>query len=142
MNSHNHPAFGFVGEWFFRALAGITPEAAHGGYKHFDIKPQVVGELTEARASVDTVRGPVASHWKRSKDAITLDVTIPANSHASVWVPKVGLSSFEIRESSRLVWANGKLVPGVPGIDSASDAGDWIKFEVGSGTYSFKLTKR
>lgn len=139
MNSHNHPAFGFVGGWFYRALAGIVPNAEHGGFERFDIKPFVVGDLKEAQASVDTVRGLVASHWVRTNNGITLNVTIPGNSTASVWVPKVGLADVVIAEGSKPIWHAGKFVPGVPGVESASDAGDWVKFEVGSGTYSFRL---
>ncbi|MCX6375659.1 MAG: family 78 glycoside hydrolase catalytic domain, partial [Armatimonadetes bacterium] len=139
MNSHNHPAFGFVGGWFYRALAGILPNAEHGGFERFDIKPYVVGDLTEAQASVQTVRGPVASHWVRSDNGLILNVTIPGNSTASVWVPKIGLSSVQVCEGGNPVWKNGKFVPGVAGISDASEAGDWIKFEVGSGTYSFRL---
>ena len=136
MNSHNHPAFGFVDGWFYRALAGINSEA---GFERFDIKPFVVGDLNEVRAEITTVRGLVASHWKRSKDGLTLDVTIPANSHASVWVPKVGLADPEVRIGTTTVWRKGKLVPGTPGIHWAADAGDWIKFEVGSGDYRFTI---
>lgn len=136
MNSANHPAFGFVDGWFYRALAGISSET---GFDHIDIKPCVVGDLKEARAKVDTVRGVVASHWKRTRDGLTLDVTIPANSRASVWAPKVGLAAPEVKVGTTTVWRNGKLVPGVPGIHSAEDAGKWIKFDVGSGEYRFTV---
>ncbi len=44
-----------------------------------------------------------------------------------------------MQEGRRIVWRHGKFVPGVPGIQGGSDAGDWIKFDVGSGPYSFKL---
>ena len=142
MNSHNHPAFGFVGGWFYRALAGIAPNAECAGFEHFDIKPFAVGDLKEARASVDTVRGPVASHWKRDGNSVSLKVTIPANSQASVWVPKVGFAEVEVKERRRVVWRDGKFIPGAPGLESASDAADWIKFEVGSGSYAFKLSGR
>jgi alpha-L-rhamnosidase len=138
MNSHNHPAFGFVDGWFYRALAGIN---SNSGFEQFDIKPFVVGDLNEAKAEITTVRGLVASHWKRSKDGLTLDVTIPANSQASVWVPKVGMADPEVRIGTTPVWQNGKLVPGTPGIHSASDAGDWVKLEVGSGEYSFTVAR-
>ncbi len=138
MNSHDHPAFGFVDGWFYRALAGINSEV---GFERFDIKPFVVGDLNEARAEITTVRGPVASHWKRSKDGLTLDVTIPANSRASVWVPKVGVADPEVRIGTTPVWRNGKLVPGTAGIHSASDVGDWVKVEVGSGEYSFAVAR-
>lgn len=142
MNSANHPAFGFVDGWFYRALAGISPDVEQPGFEHFDIKPFVVGDLKEAKAEVNTVRGRVASQWKRTGAGLTLDVTVPANSRASVWVPKVGLVDAEVKVGTTAVWRKGKLVPGTPGIHSASDASDWVKFEVGSGDYSFVVPER
>ena len=139
MNSHNHPAFGAISGWFYSMLAGIVPGDKHAGFEEFDIKPFAPGDLKEAKASVDTIRGLAASHWKRDGKGIVLNVTIPANSKASVWVPKVGLSNFKIEEGSKVVWRDGKFVAGVPGIEGALDAGDWVKFEVGSGEYKFKL---
>jgi len=139
MNSHNHPAYGAISGWFYRCLAGIVPNAEHPGFEHFDIKPFVAGDLKQAKASVNTIRGPVRSHWIRGKKGITLKVTIPANSKASIWAPKVGLADVRVKEGSKAVWRDGRFVPGVPGIESASDAGEWIKFEVGSGEYTLKL---
>lgn len=141
MNSANHPAFGFVDGWFYRALAGIQPDDMAGGFERFDIKPFVVGDLKEAKAEVNTVRGLVASHWRRSTDGLTLDVMIPANTVASVWVPKVGLADPEVKVGTTPVWRKGKLVRGTPGIHGALDAGDWVKLEVGSGEYSFVVGK-
>ena len=40
MNSFNHPAFGAVGEWVWRELAGINPDEEQPGYKHFFIRPR------------------------------------------------------------------------------------------------------
>ncbi|HUV04468.1 MAG TPA: family 78 glycoside hydrolase catalytic domain [Armatimonadota bacterium] len=142
MNSHNHPDLGSVSGWFYRMVAGIMPRDETPGYERFDIKPFAAGDLKEAKASINTIRGPAASHWKRDESGISLNVIIPANSQASVWVPKLGLADVEVKEGPRAVWRGGKFIPGVAGIDSASDAGDWIKFEAGSGTYSFRLEPR
>ncbi|MDH7480629.1 MAG: family 78 glycoside hydrolase catalytic domain [Armatimonadota bacterium] len=140
MNSHNHPAFGSISAWFYRKIAGIAPKFEHGGFEYFYIKPFVMGDLTEAKASVETIRGTAASHWKRSQDKLTLDATVPANSCASVWVPKNGIKNPIVKESGVLVWKGGKFIPGADGIESAADEGDWVRFEVGSGKYSFELS--
>lgn len=141
MNSANHPAFGFVDGWFYRALAGINPDSERGGFERFDIKPFVVGDLKEAKAEVDTVRGRVVSHWKRTGNGLTLDVTVPANSQASVWVPKVGLADPQVYVNGTPVWRIGAFIPGAPGIHSATDAGEWVEFEVGSGEYNFRAQR-
>jgi len=141
MMSQNHPALGSVSGWFYRMVAGIVPRADTPGYECFDIKPFVAGDLKEAKASLNTIRGLAASHWKRDERGISLNVTIPANTQASVWVPKVGLANIEVEEGSAVVWRSGKFIPGVAGIAGASDAGDWIRFEAGSGDYSFRLAR-
>ena len=40
MNSMNHWAFGAVGEWMWRDLAGINPDDEQPGFKHFIIRPR------------------------------------------------------------------------------------------------------
>ena len=62
MNSHNHPALGSIGEWFYKHLAGIQsdPDAALG-FKNIIIKPVVPGDLNHVNARTKTIRGIVAS---------------------------------------------------------------------------------
>lgn len=87
MNSFNHFAFGAVGEWIFRHIAGINPDPAQAGYKHIIIHPRPGGGLTWAEAEYDSIHGTIRSAWKTSGDSFVLDVTIPANTSATVYVP-------------------------------------------------------
>ena len=57
MNSLNHFGFGSVGEWVWRELAGINPDADDPGYKRFVIRPRPCGDLTWLKASYDSIRG-------------------------------------------------------------------------------------
>ena len=63
--SHNHPMFGSVSEWFYKALAGIQPAPDAVGFDKIVIKPQPVGDLRWVRASHDTARGRVSSAWEK-----------------------------------------------------------------------------
>ena len=139
MNSHNHPMFGSVGAWFYEALAGINADQAGPGYRRVIIKPHVVGDLTHVSAMVRTVRGVVSSSWTKGKESVILNITIPVNSEAQVYVPKAGLSAKTVAECGTVVWQNGSYVPGVAGITSATDEKEYVKFSVGSGSYSFEL---
>ena len=56
---------------FTKRLAGINPDPAAPGFKHFFIKPNVVGDLTSARARYDSVRGRIVSDWKTATTAST-----------------------------------------------------------------------
>jgi alpha-L-rhamnosidase len=139
MNSHNHPAFGAVSGWFYRMLAGIVPDSNYAGYERFDIKPFVPSGLDEVRAVVDTVRGRVISNWQRKNSGLVLSVSIPTNSKAFVWVPKVGIDNAVVYEGEAVVWKDGKFVPGVEGLTGAEDSGEWIRFEAGAGSYKFEV---
>ena len=66
MNSHNHPMFGSVGSWLYKALAGIN-QAAGSGFEKIRIAPQMVRDLWHASASVQIYMGPVLSSWSRNR---------------------------------------------------------------------------
>src|SRR5690606_436196 len=40
MNSFNHYAYGAIGDWLYRCVAGIDTDEQLAGYKHIHIKPQ------------------------------------------------------------------------------------------------------
>ena len=87
MNSFNHQEFASVGEWIYRVILGIEPDESQPGYKHFFIRPRPGGSLTYARGSLRSVRGKIDVDWRRDGDALTLVVTIPPNTSATVTLP-------------------------------------------------------
>src|SRR5690606_16678553 len=64
MNSFNHYAYGAVGNWMYRTIAGIQPDPDHPGYKHFVVAPKPGGGLTSARATYESKYGTIASAWR------------------------------------------------------------------------------
>jgi uncharacterized protein GlcG (DUF336 family) len=66
------------------------------------------------------------------------------NSQAKIVIPKEEeATELVLREGEQVVWEKGKYVAGVPGVTGASQERDGsIVLEVGSGSYSFKLTMR
>jgi alpha-L-rhamnosidase len=95
MNSFNHYSLGSVGQWLYEYVAGIRAGAP--GYSHVVIAPEP-GELEWARAVYRSVRGPIASAWRRSGETVELDVSIPAGVTATVHVP--GASPVEVGPGS------------------------------------------
>ena len=69
-----------------------------------------------------------------------MDVTIPANSTATVSVPNIGSGSVMIQEGGKTVWSDGTYVSGVPGISGARLNGDRVELQVGSGHYSIRVS--
>lgn len=84
MNSFNHYAYGAVGEWLYRVVAGIEADAAAPGYKHIIFQPHTGGALTYVRGSYESVYGTVASEWEQNGEHVILTVKVPVNTAASV----------------------------------------------------------
>lgn len=139
VGTRNHPAFRSLGSHYYKYLAGIRPDPRQPGFGHVPIKPQLDVRLSYARASYDSVRGRIVSGWRRCGSSLAVEVTVLANSTASVSVPKDGSGRPTVREGGTIVWIDGTYLPGVPGITGASEDGGYIVFEVGSGSYPFAV---
>ena len=79
--------FGQLNEWLFRGLAGIRPDPAGPGFRQIIIRPAVVGDLTEVKASYDSIRGRIVSEWKRSGSGVHYRIVIPPNTTATIELP-------------------------------------------------------
>lgn len=139
MNSHNHPMFGSVGAWLYKALAGINLAPDSVGFQKIRIQPQMVRDLWHAAGSIDTLRGKVISSWSRTERGTRLDVSIPVGSEAEIFLPKFKFSNIVIKEGSTIFWAKKKFQPGVPGIVEAKETDSSIVIRAGSGCYTFEL---
>jgi alpha-L-rhamnosidase len=132
MNSFNHYAYGAIGDWMYRAIAGIDTDESGAGYKQIKIKPHIGGNLTFARADLQTYYGKVSSHWKSENGKLQLDVVIPANTKATVYIPAPAVES--VKESGRaLSLAKALKVKG--------KEEDYVAVEIGSGSYYFTWEK-
>jgi alpha-L-rhamnosidase len=128
MNSFNHYAYGAIGEWMYRVVAGIEIDEKAPGYKHILIQPRPGGGLTHANASAESMYGHVASGWEIADGKLTVRIEVPANTTATVRLPKARLE--EVSEE-------GKSLAGRGDISGARQAGDAVVLEVGSGKYVF-----
>jgi alpha-L-rhamnosidase len=90
MNSFNHYAYGAIGDWMYQVITGIKPDEKHVGYKRFDIKPVIGGNLNFAKGSLYTYYGTIKSEWSFDDDALTLDVEVPVNTTARIHIPQEG----------------------------------------------------
>ncbi|MFH1007251.1 MAG: family 78 glycoside hydrolase catalytic domain [Candidatus Latescibacterota bacterium] len=132
--SLNHTALGSIDTWFYRTLAGINPDENHPGYEHVVIRPYLPDDLDWARAETDTIRGRVASGWRKNGRVLHMEVAIPPNSCGTVHVRTAGGA---ITESGRTVWDDG-FRDGVEGIAGGKAEGGYVAFEISSGSYHFE----
>lgn len=128
-NSMNHFMLGHIEEWFYRDLAGIQCDPEGPGYKRIIIKPNVVGDLTWVKGSYNSLYGKIVSNWNLKDGKLILNVNIPVNTKAIIYVPSKSRS--EILES-------GKPTDQVKGIKFLREEGNAAVYAVGSGSYSFK----
>ena len=84
MNSFNHYAYGAIGEWLYRVVAGIEIDESAPGYKHALIQPQTSQTLSWVDAAYDSVYGPVAVRWERAGQTVKLTVQVPVNTTAAI----------------------------------------------------------
>src|SRR5699024_2365690 len=87
MNSFNHFPFGSVGNWLFTAMAGINADPANPGYRNTIIRPRPGEQIQHADATYESAYGPITSAWQAQDDGFTLDISVPANTTATVHVP-------------------------------------------------------
>lgn len=127
MNSFNHYAYGAIGDWMYRVVAGI--EIGKAGYKQILIQPQPNDKLSFAKASLESNYGQISSAWERKNDKMRFTVKIPANTTAIIRLPNAQLD--KISESGNVITANAAFK------NLKTEAGNAI-FEVGSGEYVFE----
>jgi alpha-L-rhamnosidase len=111
MNSFNHYAYGAIGEWLYRVVAGIEIDPAAPGYKHALIQPQPGGGLDNVSASLETPYGQLAVAWRLSDWAFAIHVTIPANMRATVRIPAQSVA--EVRLDGAPLPADAVIADGV-----------------------------
>jgi len=126
--SRNHIMFGHISAWFYQALAGINFDPDGVGFKKIIIRPNPVGDLTWVRAEHQSPYGLIRSSWQRKGEKFTLEVTIPVNTTATIYVPSSDAES--VTEGDRPASAAKDMQ--FMGIE-----GKYAVFAVGSGKYRF-----
>ncbi|MBM7568862.1 alpha-L-rhamnosidase [Paenibacillus sacheonensis] len=130
MNSYNHYAYGAVGEWMYRCVAGLDMDEAQAAYKKVRIRPRFAdGALTHARAALESPYGRIESGWKQEGGETVVRIAIPANATADVILE--GISLAELQES-------GNAAAAADGVLTAADTEGGVLLTVGSGEYAFR----
>ena len=127
MNSFNHYSLGSCGEWMFSSLAGIDTEGP--GFKKLIIRPTPGEGITWVKASYDSINGRIVSKWTLEGDKLTMDVTILANTTATLYLPT---------KDSATVTESGKPVSQVQGMKFLRMENGRALYEAGSGHYLIK----
>ncbi|HBC88868.1 MAG TPA: alpha-L-rhamnosidase [Lentisphaeria bacterium] len=129
MNSFNHYAYGAVGEWLYQTVAGIDIDISSAGYKNIIMRPLPGGGLTQAEASLESVRGKISSSWKIENGKFIWGIAVPAGSTATIHVPA---------KDSASVLEGGKPASNSSGVEFLKMENDRAVFKIVSGKYQFQ----
>lgn len=129
MNSFNHYAYGAIGDWMYRKMVGIDTFEDGVGYKHIRIQPHIGGGFSNAAASLETYYGKVSNEWKLENGKLKMDVSIPVNTFATVYMPAKAAS--DIMESGKAL--NNGIIQG--------SEGEYVILKIGSGNYHFESVR-
>jgi len=130
MNSHNHVML--VGDyviWLFENLAGIKPDIDAPGFKHIVMRPEPVEGLDYVKASFDSPHGRIASHWKKSGDVFDWQITVPANTKATVYVPS---------QAGATITEGDVPADDAAGVKFLREEAGYTVYHVGGGNYHFE----
>ncbi len=130
MNSFDHYAFGAVGEWMMRMLAGIDFDPEHPGWSRFTIHPRPCAGLASVHAERASIRGRIVSGWSLAEGAFDLEVAIPANTSATVVLPA--------RDGAKLEEGGRPIADAAPNVKVLSVKDGEATLDVRAGRYKFR----
>jgi len=132
MNSFNHYAYGAIGDWMYRVVAGIDTYEDGPGYRHSRIAPHPGGRLRSAAADLETGYGRLSSHWQLEQDTLHVDVVVPANTTSTVYIPA---------PDGGLITEGGRNLSTVKEIRIEGIEKGYLIVGLGSGEYHFRVSR-
>ena len=126
--SQNHCMLGHLMEWFYTGLGGIRFDRKSGGFKKIIIRPQIPKQMEWAEVEFDSPYGKIASGWKKTKEGLQLNIGIPANTTAHVYIPT--------SEPMKLM-ESGNPIDEIPEIEFIDIKSGFAVYRCGSGVYKF-----
>jgi alpha-L-rhamnosidase len=137
MNTMSHLGFVSIDQWFYEHLAGIKPIAGFPGFKHFKIEPKPIPDLEFVKANLETPYGMIKVKSENIDDTFKLNLTVPANSKANVYLPLLQQTILKINGNSYYI--DQQINAEIQGIRYVDKTNEQLIVEVGSGTYVFEV---
>ena len=130
MNSFNHYAYGAIGDWMYRNIAGINTAVDGPGYKKIIIKSVPGGGLTSAGGKLETYYGTISSGWRMEEGRFTQEISIPVNTTADIYLPSDSIKN--VKEGNKPLESLKDIE--VIGVDTG-----YVHIRTGAGNYRFSI---
>ena len=147
--SHNHHYLGGCVQWYHDSLVGLS-QGNGTAFSDMRIAPDIVtsAQLPSIEGVYELPRGRVRVAWEAvSGRPLTLNVTLPPNTRATVVVPPghgrhCARGNFRLSEGGAVVWSAGAgdasgEADGVRVVGCGEDGA--VELRVGSGSYRFRV---
>jgi len=136
IESHSHAWNAYPARIFAEYIVGIKP--ASPGFSHIIIKPFMPGDMQFAESRIQTVRGQVYVKWEKTTRGYTIQVSIPANTTAELYLPGCTKDILSIEESDEKIMDRGRFINRINGIDFCENDGRMVG-KIVSGAYHFSI---
>ena len=130
MNSFNHYAFCAVYQWMVENIGGIRGDGP--AYGKIIIAPLIDPKLTHAETRYDSIRGRIETRWRTHEGQLSLAVTIPPNTTATVFVPAA---------EGSVITEGGQSAEKAEGVKFLRQEPGAAAFAVESGHYEFASSR-
>jgi alpha-L-rhamnosidase len=118
--SQNHCMLGHAEEWIYEFLGGIAPAADAVGFDKIVFQPQPATGVDWVETTYRSIRGETACRWRREGNQLRIEVRVPVNATARIYVPAASREDVT-GDGARFLRAEpGRMV-----------------YQAGSGTYRF-----
>jgi alpha-L-rhamnosidase len=123
-----HSSYLYPGAWYIDGLAGIKKDVSKPGMQHFVLRPPMLKEeqMTWAKASMESPSGLIKTYWKREKEILYYEITVPPNTMATLQIPVAEAGAIEGRNAGM---TDGQIKDG------------FNTYELTSGSYKLKFRR-
>ena len=116
--SNNHLMLGHLMEWFYTGLGGIGQQKNTVAYSDIVIKPSFVDGLDWVKTSYECSYGTIKSEWKKTDQGIEMNISVPVNTTASIYLPQAdenkisesGISLKDVKGMAKVTGTNRTIV--------------------------------
>ena len=127
--SNNYMMLGHLMEWFYSGIGGIRQATDSKSYDNILIAPEIVGDLTWAETTFNTIHGEILNSWEIAENNFILKIKIPANCKAVVALPQADPDK---------ITENNKPIRNLKEVRIINEADGKTMCKISSGEYLFK----